>query len=174
MPWFKVDDQLHSHPKARRPSLAAIGLWTMCGSYCMAYKTDGFVPSWFVAGFKNGPKLARELVNSGLWMNAIRNSEEGYKFHDWTDWQPSSEEIEAERKAARDRQRAFRARRREARDNGSGDAPVTAMVTRDVTGDSRHPVQSRPIPTRPALYRTTRVETSHHGVAYVTREAATA
>lgn len=26
MPWFKVDDKIHSHPKARRAGLAAMGL----------------------------------------------------------------------------------------------------------------------------------------------------
>lgn len=44
MPWFKVDDQLHSHPKPRRASLAALGLWTLSGSYSMAYKLDGSHP----------------------------------------------------------------------------------------------------------------------------------
>ena len=171
MPWFKVDDQLHSHPKPRRASLAAIGLWTMCGSYSMAYKTDGFVPEWFVASFKNGRKLAAELVDAGLWNDAIRSGEVGWQFHDWSDYQPSSDEIEAEREAARERQRAFRQRRRESRAVGDGDASVTALVTRDVTGESQYPVPSRPYPTRPALYRTTRVGPSHHGVAYVTRES---
>ena len=171
MPWFKVDDQLHSHPKPRRASLAAIGLWTMCGSYSMAYKTDGFVPEWFVASFKNGRKLAAELVDAGLWNDAIRSGEVGWQFHDWSDYQPSSDEIEAEREAARERQRAFRQRRRESRVVGDGDASVTALVTRDVTGESQYPVPSRPYPTRPALYRTTRVGPSHHCVAYVTRES---
>lgn len=146
MPWFKVDDQLHSHPKPRRASLAAIGLWTMCGSYCMAYKTDGFVPEWFVGSFKNGRKLAIELVLAGLWTDAIRAGETGWQFHDWTDYQPSSDEIEAERVQARERQRAFRQRRRESRANGDGDASVTPLVTRDVTRDSQHPVPSRPVP----------------------------
>lgn len=35
-----------------------MGLWTVCGSYCMAYKTNGFVPEWFVASFQSGRKLA--------------------------------------------------------------------------------------------------------------------
>lgn len=174
MPWFKIDDTLHSHPKSRRASLAALGLWSMCGSYSMAYKTDGFVPEWFVAGFKNGKRLAEELVRVGLWLNAIRGSEEGYQFHDWTDYQPTSDEIEAEREAARERQRAFRKRRREARGNGEGDGRVTATVTRDVTRDSQHPVPTRPYPTRPALYRTTPRSPLHHVVASVTREAANA
>ena len=122
MPWFKVDDQLHSHPKPRRASLAALGLWTLSGSYSMAYKLDGFVPGWYVAGHRDGRKHADTLVRVGLWENAVRDKEEGYVFHDWADYQPTSEEIEAERQASRDRQRAYRAKRRDARTNGAENA----------------------------------------------------
>mgnify|MGYP003619309605 CR=1 FL=1 len=60
--WFKVDDTLHSHPKARRAGLTAVGLWAMSGSYCMSYKTDGFIPEWFVRGCGAGAaaETARE------------------------------------------------------------------------------------------------------------------
>lgn len=119
MPWFKVDDQLHSHPKPRRASLAALGLWALAGSYSMAYKLDGFVPGWYVAGHRDGRKHAETLVRVGLWHNAIRAEEEGYQFHDWNDYQPTSDEIEAEREAARERQRAHRAKRREKRKEGA-------------------------------------------------------
>lgn len=160
MPWFKVDDQLHSHPKARGASLSAIGLWSLCGSYSMSYKLDGFVPAWFAHGFPNGKKLAQELVRVGLWHNAIRDGEDGYQFHDWTDYQPSADEIEADREAARKRQRAHREKRRNQRSGKfEGTGSVTPLVTRDVTRDFgachgvSHTTPSRPVPTRPALYR---------------------
>ena len=41
MTWFKVDDGIHSHPKFLDVSLAAVGLWTMCGAWCSGYLTDG-------------------------------------------------------------------------------------------------------------------------------------
>lgn len=113
MPWFKVDDTLHSHPKARRVSLAALGLWTMCGSHSMAYKSDGFVPEWLAHGFPQGKRLAAELIRAGLWENATRDAEPGYQFHDWLDYQQSSEEIERDRERTRQRQRDFRRRLRE-------------------------------------------------------------
>ena len=122
MPWFKVDDQLHSHPKPRRASLAALGLWTLSGSYSMAYKLDGFVPAWYIHGHNQGKRHAESLVRVGLWEKAVRKDEEGYLFHDWDDYQPSADEIEAEREAARERQRAFRKKRREARANGADNA----------------------------------------------------
>jgi hypothetical protein len=152
MVWFKVDDQLHSHPKTRRAGLDAMGLWVVCGSYSMAYKTDGFVPGWLVSGWKNGPKLAQKLVSSGYWTRAIRDSESGWQFHDWADYQPLSAEIEAEREAARIRQSERRKRLRERSPSGTSDADVTANVTAGVTRDEACDVQSEsqdPVPSRP-------------------------
>src|SRR5215510_2642802 len=113
MSWFKVDDSLHSHPKPHRAGLAATGLWTVSGAYSMAYKTDGFVPEWFVTSWPNGRRLAALLVKSGQWEIGEREAEPGWYFHDWRHYQPSAEEIEAERENARERQRRRRARLRE-------------------------------------------------------------
>ena len=113
MPWFKVDDTFHSHPKARRLDLSALGLWTLCGSHSMAYKLNGFVPDWLVQGFPKGRQAAERLVRVGLWENAIRDEEQGYQFHDWLDYQQSAEEIERDRDHARKRQREFRRKLRE-------------------------------------------------------------
>lgn len=121
IPWFKVDDTIHSHPKMRRASLSALGLWAVCGSYCMSYKTDGFVPGWFVVQHRCGGKLAAELVRVGLWENATRDGEAGYQFHDWLDYQQSAEEIERDRIRARDRQRQSRARLRQGKKGADDD-----------------------------------------------------
>jgi len=119
MPWFKVDDTLHSHPKPRRAGLAAMGLWSLAGSHCMAYKTDGFVPDWYVSSWPNGRKLATQLVVAGMWEPAVIDGEMGWTFHDWTDFQMTSDEIEADREYARERQRRHREKQRAARQNGS-------------------------------------------------------
>lgn len=113
MPWFKVDDTLHSHPKHRRAGMAAVGLWATCGSYAMAYKTNGFVPDWFVASLPGGRKHSAALIRAGLWFEGDRNGEQGYVFHDWEDYQPSADEIERERELSRERQRKRRQRLRE-------------------------------------------------------------
>lgn len=114
MPWFKVDDTLHSHPKARNAGLEAVGLWTLSGSFSMAYKGDGDVPAYFVDGFKRqGSRAADLLVRNGLWIE----SADGYQFHDWHDFQPSSDEIERDRELARERQRRSREKRRTAQED---------------------------------------------------------
>ena len=111
MSWFKVDDALHSHPKARRAGAAALGIWTAAGSYAMAYKTGGFVPAYFLNSWgKTGSTAAVRLVEAGLWEVAEREGEPGYVFHDWDDYQPTPDEIEKGREDARERQRRRRQR----------------------------------------------------------------
>ena len=110
MPWFKVDDALHHHPKTRRAGVAAIGLWTLSGSLSMAYKLDGFVPAWYVHSLK-AQRQAAQLVACGLWVPGHHEVEgDGWWFHDWGDYQPSSDEIEKTRANARQRQRSRRQR----------------------------------------------------------------
>jgi len=115
MPWFKVDDGLHSHPKPRRAGLAAMGLWAVSGSWSAQHAQEGFVPDWFVAGWPQGRRLAGKLVDSGLWFSSLKSGETGWQFHDWEHFQPSKEEIERDRAHNRERQKRFREKRREAR-----------------------------------------------------------
>ena len=155
--WFKVDDQLHSHPKARRAGLEAMGLWVLAGAYCSAYKLDGHVDSEWIATQKRGKALAKSLVSARLWHEMGHdcegcpqpNDERGYVFHDWEDSNPTADEVEAKRASDRERQRQRRARL-----NGTKPAPaedVTPDVTPDVQRDTcvSHGTPTRPDPTRP-------------------------
>ena len=105
--WYKVDDQLHTHPKARRAGLAAMGLWTLAGSHSMCYLTDGFVEAWFVDMFPEGRELAGRLVEAGMWLPV----DGGWQFHDWADYQPTRESVQAEREAANERKRRWKEKR---------------------------------------------------------------
>lgn len=115
MAFFNVDDQFHGHPKARRAGLAAVGLWTLAGSHCRAYKSDGFVPDWFIDAWK-AKRPAEALVAAGLWHRDQDGGEMGYRFHDWHDINETSDELEAKREKWRDRQRKRRARLEELRE----------------------------------------------------------
>lgn len=95
MAWYKVDDKLHSHPKARRAGLAAMGLWSLAGSHCMDYLTDGIVEEWFVDSWPDGRNLAARLVKVGLWDEHA----DGWTFHDWSKYQPTAEAVKDKRSA---------------------------------------------------------------------------
>lgn len=109
MTWFKVDDSFHSHPKVLAAQPAALGLWVVAGAWCSANLTDGFVPDYAIPRLlpDAGP-LAEQLVTAGLW----KRTKGGYRFHDWSDYNPRAEAVKEERAAARDRMRTLRAKRR--------------------------------------------------------------
>jgi len=91
--WFKVDDGLHDHRKARGIDCAAVGLWTLAGSWCGQHRTDGFVPESVVPRWsRSWKRLAAELVARGLWEPSEQGAERGWVFVNWCDYQPSREE----------------------------------------------------------------------------------
>lgn len=109
MAWFNADDKMHSHPKMRAAGLEAMGLWLMCGTYCSDYLTEGNVPDWYVASWPKGKQLAQKLITAGLW----EETKDGWKFLSWTEYQRTKEQIEEDRRKARERQQAWRDRKRD-------------------------------------------------------------
>ena len=99
MPWFKVDDGFHGHPKVLDLSVAAVGVWALAGSWCAKYLTDGHVTHKALGRLGGTLDHATELVDAGLWIE----SDGGYQFKDWEDYQPLKDDVEAEREAARER-----------------------------------------------------------------------
>ena len=87
MGWGRIDDDLHSHPKAIRAGLEAMGLWALCLSWTSKHLTDGFIPQEVaegIRGFKQS--LADQLVAVGLW----RVTAGGYQMHDFHDCNPEA------------------------------------------------------------------------------------
>jgi hypothetical protein len=91
--WFKVDDSFHSNSKVRKVAArepAALALWVLAGSWSSAHLTDGFVSDndlpWILPGSE---PLAAELVAARLW----RRVKGGYQFHDWTQANPTAEQV---------------------------------------------------------------------------------
>lgn len=98
IPWFKVDDKLHDHRKARGAGATAMGVWLLAGSWAADNLTDGFVPV-AVLGRWGRPRDAQRLVDVGLWNVAEQDGEKGWRFHGWDEFQPTSKAIEARREA---------------------------------------------------------------------------
>jgi len=94
MPWFKVDDSFHSHPKVLAAEPAALGLWVVAGSWSGANLSDGFVPDHVLPRLlPDSATLAQQLVAAGLW----KRTRGGYKFHDWDAYQPAASDVRAMR-----------------------------------------------------------------------------
>lgn len=110
--WFKVDDKLHAHRKARRAQKAAMGVWVLAGSWAADNLTDGFIPESVLPTWGTRAD-AKRLVDVGLWYPAEIDGEKGWIFHDWPGYNPTREEIEEQRKATAERVRLWREKQRD-------------------------------------------------------------
>jgi hypothetical protein len=151
--WFKVDDQLWGHPKWLACSPPARALWITAGSWCAAQLTDGLVPRHVLPVLVGRPRDAAELVSNGLWLTVP----EGWRFHDWSDFQPSKAQVEKERADARERMKNLRQGRK-----GSDDVRPNTEGTSDDVPDPR-PDPSRPVPDPENLASSSHYDTSRGG-----------
>lgn len=152
MPWFKVDDSFWRSRKVRklgRDRVPAVGLWTLCGDWSADNLTDGFVPWEIVEDWDEDRTWSKVLVASGLWTEVVVDGEDGVSFHDWGDWQPTSDQVKQRRKADADRRARWREAQRARGDKGPGDpgasqcdadrdshSDATVHNLRDVSRDS--------------------------------------
>jgi hypothetical protein len=95
MPDFRVADTAPEHPKLRRAGLAAAGLWATSGAWAMRELTDGWVPDYYIRSWPSGRRLAGILIDVGLWTPEKRGDLAGYRFHDWADYQRTTEQLAA-------------------------------------------------------------------------------
>jgi hypothetical protein len=116
--WVKIESATRMHFKAREAGLEAWGLWVAGLCYCAEYRTDGVIKKkqlshvwpWMGEGVLALDQadvllgLATRLVKVGLWDDRVTH----WRVHDYLEYQQSRHEIDASRKAARDRQRRHR------------------------------------------------------------------
>jgi len=150
MPWFRVDDGFHSHPKVLATSPAALGLWVVAGSWSSAHLTDGWIRDDELQRLLPGAaKLAEELAATGLW----KRRRGGYQFHDWAHKNPSRNQVERARETNRQRQRAWQEAQRNGVTNGVTDSVTNSapalpspsngsVVTEPERGRHRAPTQN--------------------------------
>jgi hypothetical protein len=135
MPWFRLDDSFHSHPKVLQAGNEAIGLYVRCGTYAAQHLTDGFIPEHVVLLY-GSKKLAAVLVEAKLW----RRTRGGWKMPDYLEYNPSKEAVDKDRRGKAERQKRWRENRRRrvtnASSNASRNAPGDAAPTRPAPKDA--------------------------------------
>jgi hypothetical protein len=141
MSWAKLDDQFHSHPKARAAWKAhprALGLHVLAMSYCAGHLTDGFVDDAFIEeklpDKRERAQTVEALVRADLW--AARPH--GWQINDWLDYNPSKADVIAKRQADADRKQRGRDSQTKARLRD-----VSARNPSGVRAESSRPVPSR-------------------------------
>lgn len=122
MTWAKVADDFDQHLKVlvmlgkESPEVAymARGVWVSSLAWSSRMLSDGAIPKHWMAT-SLAPQIAIDaLVKYGLW----DVTPDGYQIHDFLDYNPSREEVIANRVAVNKRVAKFRDRRR----NGDGNA----------------------------------------------------
>ena len=127
MTWVRVDDSFYDHAKFTQAGPLGIAQWVTGLAWSNRNQKDGFIPTmiarrlldwdgvawqmWMGETFGGGEDadgidVSNHLVACGLWESV----EGGYQVHDYHDYQPSSEEIQAKRLAL-SKQRAEAGRR---------------------------------------------------------------
>lgn len=125
MPWFRLEDSFHSHPKVLVAGNEAIGLYVRCGTYAAQHLTDGFIPA-HIALLYGDETLVDTLVKAGLW----RRARGGWRMPDYLDYNPSKEAVEKDRKGKAERQKRWREAKRRRVTNASSNAPGDAAPPR--------------------------------------------
>lgn len=100
MSWVYLDDAFYDHPKILAAGPAAVGLWAITLGWTNRNLTAGVIPK-AVAGrlVPSGAKLARVLVNVGLW----EVNGDNFVVHDYERWNRTATKREQAQAAARRR-----------------------------------------------------------------------
>lgn len=121
MAWVKLDDQFFRHRKARAAGKDGRALFLASCCYAAAGLSDGFIPSGdlvlIAAEAEVRATVANTLRDVGLW-DVVDG---GWMIHDFTDINPTAEEVKERRRQARERQDGWRQRKNASR-NASRDA----------------------------------------------------
>src|SRR5699024_6485907 len=137
MAWFKVDDRLYSHPKWLATPPSARGLRVTAGSWVADHEQDGVIPRHALGLFGHRTRDAQALVEAGLW----REVEGGWKFNNWTEYQPTSAELSEKR--------AARAEAGRLGGLASGQSRREASASAKASPDASHGAKQKGTPTRP-------------------------
>jgi hypothetical protein len=153
MSWAKVDDRANEHHKQLDAGPEACWFW-VCGLMYANRQPDrdGLIPEralTLLYPVKNPKKLAEKLVEVGLW----DKTPGGYQIHNYHGWNPTPEQIEADKAAARERAaKSYANKKAKKPDSAPDSAPAELPQTpaeadpqkRDSAGSTPTPLHSTP------------------------------
>jgi len=135
--WIRLEEGFNEHPKILQAGPLAVHLWLSSIAYSNRNLTDGHFPAqlarsgaWALDPIQP-ERLIQALLKTGLWEEA----EGGYVIHNYHKYQPSKEQVLADRAAAKARMQQIRFGRtgRERGKNLIDPVPVPVPVPVSVT-----------------------------------------
>lgn len=148
MAYAQIHVEAMSHWKIAGLSDAAFRLW-VCGLvYAQTHLTDGLIDrrALVVVRSKARRTQVEALVNAGLWDTC----DEGWRIHDYTEWNKTREEVEGKREKWRVSKRRVRKVSTVDSTVDSTESPATDTIryeTKRSDTDVRAPLPSRYVPT---------------------------
>lgn len=124
--WFKVDDGFCMNPKTAMLSNDATALWLRSGTWAAQQLTKGRVPANMIPMFRCSDDSVQELCDAGLWEYDADKDE--YVFHDWADYQPDGEEVDAKRRKRSEAGKKGASRRWKKPENGKNGKPTANAI----------------------------------------------
>jgi hypothetical protein len=158
-PGFNVDLDFYDSPEVmsipRKIRAAAVGVWTLAGSYSAKKLTDGYVSAEKLRELGCTPTIRAALIATRpepLWVDGDHVGD--IQFTRWTKWQRTSGEVKAYREAEAERKRRARESTRNAStsDDEEMSERTSAGQSSDVrpdNGDPRGRARARQSETKP-------------------------
>lgn len=131
MPWARLDDDFHDNGKILSLSHPAFRLYVCAITYSRRHRSEGFLTAsqvWALCGQQRVSRtVVRELVEKRAWHGDEAGA--GYVIHDFTEYQPKTDETAADRmRRHRQRNKTTGSERRVTESDAgvtrNGDAPV--------------------------------------------------
>lgn len=156
MSWVKLDDHFPEHEKVNGLHDRAFRFHVAALCYCARNRTDGLITArsaGVVAAILNTQtkRWIDELTAAGLW--TADEGSDGWRINDYLDYNPSAEQIRADRDAARERMRSLRSSRERSGEQPGERSPArsprsSVTPSRPLVGDNP---QRQPTTWQPAL-----------------------
>ena len=102
MKWFRIHVGFASHPKIIGLTDKAFRAHMSALEWTAAYEQDGALSPQLTAALP--PAVRAELVKRGVW----EADGDGYRIHDWQQWQTPISELQKKRDATRNRVKRYR------------------------------------------------------------------
>ncbi|WP_406225033.1 hypothetical protein [Streptomyces anulatus] len=141
MPWARLDDRFPSHRKVALLSDRAFRLHVTALCWCSENLTEGAIRERelpVISRIRGAKKAALELEEAGLWDRTT----DGWKVHDYLEYNPDRARVQADRdanaarqKAWRDRKRAEREAKRATEEGGTPNAPRNGVTDKSREGE---------------------------------------
>lgn len=172
MPWLRVDDRMYTNRKVMAASSDGKLLWLWAMDYSADQLTDGILRPHEVQmlgamlGLTDWRGIADGLIELGLFERQGDN----YIIHDYLKYNPTKEQVIADREANATRQAEFQAKKR--REQATGNEDTNAVNNGVSNGVSKHVPYPYPYPYPNPVPTKEELLPSHDGDAVLAPELA--